>query len=150
MDLGVGVGITAVAVAMFCNDCWQAARTVPPAVTMHKRRKPRRFKGLSIVIQCNIRAENVLVYFIPVRAIPRMKYFWKNKKTNNTGKVEITDQAKTISHTVRFLITNNARPNCNVRSFGSLITISGQKKSFQTNVKVKMACAANTGPQRGR
>src|SRR5688572_33410846 len=117
-----------------------AAATAPPAARTHKRKNSRRLRGVL----------SIVAYFIPVKAIPRMKYFWKKMKINRTGRVETTEPAKTTSQTVLFLRINSASPSCKVRSSGLEVTISGQKKSFQTKVNVKIACAARTGPHNGR
>ena len=91
-----------------------------------------------------------LDYFIPVNVIPLMKYRWKSKKINKTGRVASTEPAMTSSQAVRFLTTYRAKPSCTVLSFSLLMTSIGQKKSFQTQVKVEMALKAMAGPLRGR
>ena len=80
---------------------WHAAATALLAAMTDKRKKLRRVRG----------ALSMILYFIPVRAMPRMKYFWKKIKISKTGIVEMTEPAKTISQTVRFLMTNSASPN---------------------------------------
>src|SRR5689334_5128239 len=89
-------------------------------------------------------------YFIPVREIPRMKYFWKMRKMSKTGNVARTEPAITWSQAVRFLTTYNARPSCTVRNWGLLMTRNGQKKSFQFQVNVEIALKAKAGPLNGR
>ncbi len=46
--------------------------------------------------------------------------------------------------------TKVARPTGRVRVASELVTISGQKNSFQLRTKVKMATVASAGPESGR
>ncbi len=137
---GVGEGETVLVPTASVIVFSHAAAIAPPAARTHKRKKSLRLR----------RAFSIVLYFIPVRAMPRMKYFWKKIKIKRTGIVEITEPAKTTSQTVLFLRINSASPSCRVRRSELLMTISGQKKSFQTKVNVKIAWAARTGPHSGK
>src|SRR5690554_1547087 len=89
-------------------------------------------------------------YFRPVVAIPLTRYFWPKRKMRNSGIKETMDIANIAPHELCPVESRKDRKAMGtVYMSGSVRKISWEKKSFQVQMKVKIAVVARAGRDSG-